>query len=159
MDCSCNARGADAASIGLVHPGQCPAWCVMEGVCARSRAAWPRAVLRGMALVKLGTPPAWGFLALVLLSPVLSLFPIWPVLPWLGGTISTVDICLLHVFSSLDPLCSLPCPTHPFGTPRPRAAAVPGDALLGCTCIASPGVQMCVCAPRLWMCFCPHDGY
>lgn len=32
----------------------------------------------------------------------------WPVLP---------DLCLLHVFSFLDPLCPLPCPENPFETP------------------------------------------
>lgn len=58
---------------------------VMEDVCARSRAARPGAVLHGTALVQPGSPPARGFLALVLSSPILSLFPIWPVLPWLGG--------------------------------------------------------------------------
>lgn len=57
---------------------------VIEGVCARSRAAWPGAALCGMASVQSGSPPAQGFLALVLPSPILSLFPIWPVLPWLG---------------------------------------------------------------------------
>lgn len=33
----------------------------------------------------------------------------------------------------VPPLCSLPCPTHPFGTPQLRAAAFLGDALPECT--------------------------
>jgi len=117
---------------------------VMEGRCARSQAARPGAVLRGTALVQPGIPPARGSLASILPSPVLSLFPIWPVLPWMGGTRSAVDMCLPHIFSSLDALCSLPRPEQAFGTLQRRAALVLGDALPGCTLPVQ--VFICVCA-------------
>lgn len=67
-----------------------------------------------------GIPPARSVLALILpfpiltLFPTLTLFPLWSVLPCLGEPSAQ---CLLQVFPSLDPLCSLPCPTNPFETP------------------------------------------
>lgn len=136
MDHSYDVRGADAASVCLVH-----SWYLAwhgHGRCVCKKPGCPgQSSAFGTALVQVGSPSGEPFcLGVPCLSfalPGPQFFSHLGCAALAGGSHEhsgrMLAPCLL-----VPSLCSLPCPTHPFGTPQLRAAAFLGDALPECTC-------------------------